>query len=145
MAKRDTTTQTGEDMKTKSAMERRVVAFAEQLGRMVGTVEAKAEGWMDGDALNTQIASVRDAAATLLTHLSSKQGTEKRPAKPAPPNAARPTSPTSDKRRSGGMVDAPGKKHRQPAPATPAAKLASQTAGPRTPKTMRPAARRGRG
>src|SRR5207245_5001243 len=51
-------------------MEQRVVAFAEQLGRIVGTVQAKTEGWMDRDALNKQIAGVRDSAAELLEQLS---------------------------------------------------------------------------
>ena len=51
-------------------MEQRVIAFAEQLGRIVGTVQAKAEGWMDREALNKQIASVRDSASELLEQLS---------------------------------------------------------------------------
>jgi hypothetical protein len=36
---------------TADAMEQRVVAFAEQLGRIAGTFQAKAEGWMDREAL----------------------------------------------------------------------------------------------
>ena len=66
---------------TPDALEQRVVAFAEQLGRMAGTVQAKAEGWMDRDALNKQITSVRDSAADLLEQLSegvtSLRGTAK--------------------------------------------------------------------
>ena len=57
------------------AMEQRVVAFAEQLGRIVGTVQAKAEGWMDRDALNAQIAGVRDSAAVLLEQLGGGRKT----------------------------------------------------------------------
>ena len=34
-----------------------------------GTVQAKAEGWMDREALNKQIAGVRDSAAELLEQL----------------------------------------------------------------------------
>src|SRR3954470_3487827 len=52
-------------------MEQRVVAFAEQLGRIVGTVQAKTEGWMDRDALSRQITSVRDGAADLLEQLTT--------------------------------------------------------------------------
>src|SRR5947209_17683455 len=63
-------------------VEQRVVAFAEQLGRVVGTVQAKAEGWLDRDALNAQVLGVRDSAADLLKHLA---GTEMAaPARPRP-------------------------------------------------------------
>lgn len=55
---------------TDDAMEQRVVAFAEQLGRMVGTIQAKAEGWMDRETLNKQVASVRDEATRLLEQLA---------------------------------------------------------------------------
>ena len=94
------------------AMEQRVIAFAEQLGRIYGTVQAKAEGWMDRETLNTQIASVRDGAAELLAQLSD--GVTKLTGT-APKKATAAASPTS-KGRSGGLVDAPGKKHRKPAP-----------------------------
>jgi len=109
----DTTAAAADTTAAKDAMEQRVIAFAEQLGRIYGTVQAKAEGWMDRETLNTQIASVRDGAAELLEQLSdgvtSLTGTAPKKAKAA---AASPVS----KGRSGGMVDAPGKKHRKPAP-----------------------------
>jgi hypothetical protein len=38
---------------TVDGLEERVLAFAEQLGRIAGTVQAKTAGWMDGDALKT--------------------------------------------------------------------------------------------
>jgi hypothetical protein len=56
MSKRDTGTKHTNDgtitpnasgASTANALEQRVVAFAEQLGRIAGTVQAKAEGWMD--------------------------------------------------------------------------------------------------
>ena len=56
---------------TADAMEQRVLAFAEQLGRIAGTFQAKTEGWMDLEALNKQIASVRDSAAELLEQLAA--------------------------------------------------------------------------
>src|SRR3954462_2200868 len=135
---------------TADAVEQRVVAFAEQLGRIVGTVQAKAEGWMDRDALNAQISSVRDSAAELLEHLgggtsagaagnggakarrsaprggtgaatnrakqparsaaASGRAQPRGPEKKAGGAAARKASPG----RSGDVVDAPGKRHRQP-------------------------------
>jgi hypothetical protein len=107
------------------------VAFAEQLGRIAGTVQAKAEGWMDRESLNTRIASVRDSAAELLEQLAgvAPEASKTKPAvAPAREGA---------KGRSGGAVDARGKKHRKPMPADPGASIAhSQETKMRTAKTM---------
>jgi len=64
------------------SMENRMLAFAEQLGRIVGTVQAKAEGWLDRDALSAQISTVRDSASDLLNQLSggTQNKTASRPA-----------------------------------------------------------------
>src|SRR6185503_19165870 len=94
------------------AIEQRVVALAEQLGRLVGTVQAKADGWMDVPALQEQVTRIRDGAAGLLRQLGDAAargraatapgtGTKKRPA------AAK--AKTAAAGRSGGKVDAPGK------------------------------------
>ena len=125
---------------TSDAMEQRVVAFAEQLGRIAGTVQAKADGWMDREALKKQIASVRDGAADLLEQLANRAA--KAPMKTPEATAAPPT-----KGRSGGMVDAPGKRHRKPMPSDPDANIAdSQAAKLRAAKTMvKTYRRRGRG
>jgi hypothetical protein len=97
-----------------TAMEERVLAFAEQLGYMAGAIQAKSEGWMDRETLDKQIAGVRDGAAHLLEQLkASTIGSSKT----APAGAAR----QRNAGRSGGAVDAPGKKHRKPAPADPRA------------------------
>ncbi len=136
------------------SMENRMLAFAEQLGRIVGTVQAKAEGWLDRDALKAQISIVRDSASELLTQLGGgtpKEAAASRRASRADASeaaestrggargkaAAKPktsakgrvaskvrASSTSGaaankgagKGRSGGAVDAPGKKHRKPMP-----------------------------
>jgi hypothetical protein len=115
---------------TGDALEQRVVAFAEQLGRIAGTFQAKAEGWMDRDTLTKQIASVRDGAAELLERLAgATEDSTRIPAAPAPLK--------NTKGRSGGGVDAPGKKHRKPMPADPGGKkVASQAAKVRAAKTM---------
>jgi hypothetical protein len=125
---------------TSDAMEQRVVAFAEQLGRIAGTVQAKADGWMDREALKKQIASVRDGAADLLEQLADRAAAA--PVKTPAAAAAR-----GAKGRSGGMVDAPGKRHRKPMPTDPDANIAdSQAAKMRTAKTMvKTYRRRGRG
>ena len=130
-----TITTDGSTTTTADAIEERVVAFAEQLGRIVGTVQARTEGWLDREALKKQIVGVRDGAADLLEQLTG--GTAKTPTK----------KPAASSGRSGGMVDAPGKKHRKPMPADPKAKrAASQAARMRTGKAMVTASRRrGRG
>jgi hypothetical protein len=133
-ANRPTATRTSTGT-TAQAMEQRVGAFAEQLGRMVGTIQVKAEGWMDYEPLNKQLASVRDGATHLLEQLAAsmipatrtKKKTKKRTVA-----AAR----AGNKGRSGGVVDAPGKKHRKQAPADPDATVArSQRAKKRTART----------
>jgi hypothetical protein len=124
------------------AIEQRVMAFAEQLGRMVGTIQAKADGWLDGEALPRQIATIRDEAAHLLDQLT---GGAKKATKRA--TAAAAAARQAGKGRSGGVVDAPGKKHRKTAPADPQAKTArSQADKMRMAKTMvKTHRRRGRG
>jgi hypothetical protein len=150
MAKRDNkteqansgTTATSTSPSMANPMEQRLTAFAEQLGWMAGTIQAKAEGWMEGDKLSKQIASVRDGAAQLLDQL--RGGTTKVRKKQSATAAARP----ENKGRSGGMVDAPGKKHRKPTATGASAKIAnSQAAKLRTAKTTmaKTNQRRGRG
>jgi hypothetical protein len=192
MAKRTENSTRVEAGSTGDSMEKRMLAFAEQIGRIAGTVQAKAEGWMDRDTLNAQISSIRDSATDLLqqigggkkTAASSATASEKRsanratssarPAKTARPKAtaagparrgvggtktppaakmkaaAGGKTPTkmgaastsgsaanaSDggRRRSGGAVDAPGKKHRGPMPSESAATGAPRGQGSRLAK-----------
>lgn len=142
MAKRDNEI-TGANGGTTTAdtMEQRVVAFAEQLGRIAGTFQAKAEGWLDREALTKQIASVRDSAAELLEQLAggATKGSKRNPAATA--------ALGKTKGRSGGVVDAPGKKHRKPMWTDSGANMAdSQAAKMRMARTMvKTNRRRGRG
>jgi len=126
---------------TADGMEQRLLAFAEQLGRMAGTVQAKTAGWMDDDALKQELARVRDGAADLLRGLTRRAPAV---AKTAPAGGA---TPGRSKGRSGGVVDAPGKKHRPRLPADPDANRAgSQAAKLRAAKSMvKTPRRRGRG
>ena len=122
-------------------LEQRVLAFAEQLSRIAGTVQAKAAGWMDGDALKKDLARVRDGATDLLQQLTA----DAQPiAMSRPPGGP---APRRSRGRSGGIVDAPGKKHRPPMPTDPGANRAdSQAAKMRDAKTMvKTIRRRGRG
>jgi hypothetical protein len=142
MAKRNNeTTRANGGTSTADAMEQRVVAFAEQLGRIAGTFQAKAEGWLDREALTKQIASVRDSATELLEQLAggATMGSKRNPAATA--------ALGKTKGRSGGVVDAPGKRHRKPTQADPRANIAdSQAAKMRMARTMvKTNRRRGRG
>jgi hypothetical protein len=108
-------------------VEERVVAFAEQLGRIVGTVQAKTDGWLDRQTLNGELTRIRDGAADLLHHLGSGTSPDPVAAVPAPrrtmgdtPERSATTTtarrPSAETGRSGGKVDAPGKRHRKPPP-----------------------------
>jgi hypothetical protein len=136
----DATTTKASGSSAGDPMEQRLMAFAEQLGRMVGSIQAKADGWMDRETLNTQLTSVRDGAAHLLEQLT--RGATTATGKPAAA-AAR----GRNKGRSGGVVDAPGKRHRKQAPTDPGARISnSQAAKMRTAMTMvKTNRRRGRG
>lgn len=98
------------------ALERQVLAFAEQLGYVAGSIESRAEGWMDREKLSRQVTGVRDGAKKLLDKLASGVASRVRRTPAAKGKVAR--------SRSGGTVDAPGKKHRKPAPAGPPAAAA---------------------
>jgi hypothetical protein len=117
-------------------VEDRVIAFAEQVGRLVGTVEKRTDGWLDRKALNEQVSRIRDGATDLLSHLGGASGAATAPKKK--PAAAAPRG------RSGGTVDAPGKTHRKPAQSTRGAKRSDQRiSNTKRTKTMRRPQRRG--
>ncbi len=85
--------------------EQQLMALAEQLGTVLGTMRAKADGWLDRDALLGAVGRIRDGAAALLDEVNRARQTA----------AATPTvAPTM--RASRGAVDAPGKRHRKPPP-----------------------------
>jgi hypothetical protein len=109
MAKRSSTGKEKAD--STKGLERQVLAFAEQLGYVAGSIQSRAEGVMDRETLSRQVIGVRDGARRLLEQLASGVASRVRRA-PAPKRPMR-------KARSGGAVDAPGKKHRKPAPAGP--------------------------
>ena len=108
-----TTTIDASDATTGDALEQRVLAFAEQFGRIAGTFQVKAEGWLNREALAKQIASVRDGASALLEQTHGRRDE-------SPQESAGRRGAGNTKGRSGGVVDAPGKKHRKPMPPIPA-------------------------
>ena len=99
---------------TPEAVEQKVVALAEQMGRLLGTVQAKAEGWLDPTYMRDQLTRIQDGATDLLSHLGIAAGHSGESTRQP---AVRPS-----RGRSGGKVDAPGKKHRPPPPSTRQAK-----------------------
>ncbi|MEO5820033.1 MAG: hypothetical protein ABIT71_05970 [Vicinamibacteraceae bacterium] len=144
------TTTTGPAEEPAGQTEQRIAAFAEQIGRIAGTLQAKTEGWLDRKTLNDQLASVRDGATALLGHLTAGVEKGKRAASAAAkPSAKTPPAPGPgpSMRRSRGVVDAPGKTHRKPPPPDPqAAAAATQAAKLRTAAPMiKTHRRRGRG
>ena len=79
-------------------VEERLLAFAEQLGWFVGTVQAKAPGWLDRTVLTKEIGRIQDSAADLLAHVNREDALQR--------------NTTANR----GPVDAPGKRHRKPLP-----------------------------
>ena len=108
-------------------LERQVLAFAEQLGYVAGSIQSRTEGLVDRKALSRQVASVRDGAKQLLDQLATGVASRVR-RRSAPKKPVR-------KARSGGAVDAPGKTHRKPAPAGPPA-AAARARNTRVSETM---------
>ena len=103
-----------ETEKTTVDLEPRVVALAEQLGGFLGRVQAKADGWLDNEALRSQVAKIRDGAADLLKHVNRASQAARRAAANYAPGATDAAAPQP--RASRGPVDAPGKRHRKPPP-----------------------------
>ena len=100
--------------------EAKVVALAEQLGWFLGTVQARASGWLNRAKLRQEVVGIRDAAAELLQHFdaaSRSAGLESARPKATPQPVAKPAeSATLAVKPSRGLVDAPGKRHRKPPP-----------------------------
>ena len=124
-------------------VEERIIAFAEQLGRLIGTVESKTEGWINQDqkALGDQLTQIREGAAELLTHLSGALASGRAAAKSQKKQPEAGATPVG---RSGGTVDAPGKTHRKMAKNARGAKHSDERVSKiKAAKTMRRSQRRG--
>jgi len=123
---------------TGDLIEQKVIAFAEQLGLMVGTVQGKAEGWLDRKVLSKEVGRIRDSAADLLEQVN-REGALERTTAPKQTAAAA-------KRPSRGPVDAPGKRHRKPLPPVPLDKRMGEPRGKQMgQKSSKTGRRRGRG
>jgi hypothetical protein len=136
MAARKTDRTQGAGSIAADGIEPKVIAFAEQLGRLIGTVEAKAEGWLDRKMLNAELARIRDGASELIDRMNRARVSLKKAAA-TPASAARPSR---------GAVDAPGKRHRKPPPQERLEKRMGEPTGKHLgQKTFKNSMRRGRG
>jgi hypothetical protein len=106
-------------------VESKVIVLAEQLGTFLGRVQKKADGWLENEALRKQVSDIRDRAEDLLKQVNMAGASMRKPAPPkrqsregeaAPAKKAKAKTQPTSKGRSGGVVDAPGKRHRRPPP-----------------------------
>jgi hypothetical protein len=191
MAARKAPKKTQATAKTADTVESKVVALAEQLGWLLGTVRGKADGLLASHAVQQEVARIRDGATELMEHVnrasaaatqkaagaintaidaapgvaasarkavanvstSAKQAaatastsarqavasasktakkavdTASKAAQKAAKSATAPAEPVvTAKPRSGGTVDAPGKRHRKPPPQEKGSKRMSDSA-----------------
>jgi hypothetical protein len=106
--------QAADGRRTTDGVEPMVIALAEQLGTFLGRVQAKAEGWLESDALREQVGQIRDGATQLLNRVNSAAAEVRKSVAPPAKKAKSTAAPA--KGRSGGTVDAPGKRHRKAPP-----------------------------
>ena len=121
MAARKTAKKGPSEASPTSDLEQKIFAFADQVGSLVWTVQAKAEGWLDRKALSAAVGRIRDSAAELFDHVN-REGTLQG-------NTAAKQTATPVTRPSRGPVDAPGKRHRKPLPQERIGKLMGEPVG----------------
>lgn len=130
-------------MTTAQSVEPLIVSLAGQLGTLLGKARGTADGWLESEAVRKQVSQIRDGATQLMEQVNKagtaarktavtsgaaafktavKAGTAARktavglmPGAKAK-KAKKSTAATKAKNRSGGTVDAPGKRHRKPPP-----------------------------
>jgi hypothetical protein len=102
---------------TNDAVEPMVIALAEQLGSFLGRVQAKADGWLENEALRQQVTQIRDGATQLLNRVNSAAVSARKLAPPKRQGREGESAKTrSSKGRNGGAVDAPVRRLRKPPP-----------------------------
>jgi hypothetical protein len=130
---------------TGDVMEERLLAFADQMGTMVGTVQRRAEGWLESEAVRAEVARIKDSASDLLEYMNSLAPSLRSREKGTPRRPSRPVA-TAAKVSKRGPVDAPGKRHRKPPPQEHGSRRMADPMGSQTgPQKVKAARRRGRG
>ena len=110
---------------------------------MVGTVQRRAEGWLESDVLRAEVARIKDSASDLLEDMNSLAPSLPGGEKGTP---GRPQSSVATKVSKRGPVDAPGKRHRKPPPQERGSRRMTGPQGSQTgPQKVKAARRRGRG
>lgn len=102
-------------------VEPKIVVLAGQLGTLLGTARAKADAWLDREALSKELSRIRDGAADLLAQVNradvASRKAATRPKATAATGGGKPSGLSAPAPRpSRGPVDAPGKRHRKPPP-----------------------------
>ena len=107
-----------------------MVQLAEQLGRFLGNMQRKADGWMESEAFQQQVSQIRDGASQVLEQVNRARSAagesavrlanaakERMPGVAARKAEAKKQQAAEAKRlQSRKKVAAPGKKHRKPPP-----------------------------
>ena len=109
MVKRSAAKQAAGRTETNRNVEPMAIALAEQLGSFLGKVQKKADGWLENEALATQVTQIRDRATSLLKQMNRARAEA----------AEGRLAATKRQRRAGdkaGVVDAPVKRLRKPPP-----------------------------
>ena len=118
----------------KDIAEQGMVQLAEQLGWFLGTLRSKADHLLDNEAVKQQVSQIRDGAMELFDRVNKASAVAMESAKAARIQAGKPAKKSVAKAvakpvanplrqgyggqasRSGGTVDAPGKRHRKAPP-----------------------------
>ncbi len=106
-----------DDSRDASDLGEQAIALAEQLGRLAGTIEGRAEAWVNRQKLADQLTRVRDSATQMLKSLGASTLAGRRTVKDAKRPAARSADPSR----------APGKRRRKPAPSMRGVKKSNQS------------------
>ena len=77
------------------------------VGALVGTVQAKADGWLDRDTLVKEVGRIRDAAVDLLDHVRRGRQTGREAAADAGRGAAGACEPWAGGRARGSVTGSP--------------------------------------
>lgn len=130
--------------KKSEAVEPTVVVLAEQLGRFLGNMQRKADGWMESEAFQQQVSQIRDGASQVLEQVNRARSAAgesavrlANAAKSRMPGAAakkaeaeKQEAADAKRRQSRKPVAAPGKKHRKPPPQVTVDRHASERVTP---------------
>ncbi len=108
----------------KDIAEQGMLQLAEQLGWFLGTMRSKADNLLDNESVKQQVSQIRDGAMQLFDRVNKASAAAMESAKAATLSAAKPAAKPVAKSvakpaangRSGGTVDAPGKRHRKAPP-----------------------------